>query len=180
MTKMLAAGCTLVMATLPAGAATPTDYQFKLGHWQIEAKAMQADQTHVSGSGTGHVYRNSVGVIQDDLCIDMAQSADAVGSTLRTWDPVKQLWQITWVPFGSPSGTGTAIAQAGSVIESFPGQDQHGTYVDQMRFTSHSPDHYVANLIRIYDNGGFQLDCIWCYEAKRVAAPKSTACALVP
>lgn len=155
------------------------DYGFKLGHWQIEAKAMQADQSYLTGTGTGHVWTNVVGVIQDDLCIDMDQSADAVGSTLRTWDPVNQLWHITWVAYGSPSGTGTAVETDGALVETFAGQDQHGHYVDQMRFTTHSSDHYVAKLSRTYDNGGVHLDCIWCYEARRVPAPPATQCALI-
>ncbi len=162
-----------------AGSASPKDYDFKLGHWQIEAKAMKPDQSFDHGSGTGHVFRNRVGVIQDDLCIDMQQMPDAVGSTMRTLDPAKHLWHITWVSYGNPSGTGTAIFSDGAVLEQFPGSDEHGEFVDEMRFTMHSPDHYVAELSRTYKNGGFRLECIWCYEAKRVSQPRAKPCGLI-
>ena len=171
----------LLMAVTPCFAepATPQDYDFKLGHWQIEAKTMRPDQSFNHGRGTGHVFRNNVGVIQDELCINMQGIPDVIGSTMRTLDQANDLWHITWVSLGNPSGTGTAIISDGAVLELFPGSDEHGEFVDEMRFTSRSPDHYIAELNRTYKNGGFRLECIWCYEAKRVSQKTAEPCALL-
>lgn len=162
-----------------AGPATPQDYDFKLGHWQIEARTMRPDQSFSHGSGTGHVFRNNVGVIQDELCIDMQEIPDVIGSTMRTLDQARDLWHITWVSHGNPSGTGTAMIRDGAVVELFPGSDEHGAFVDEMRFIEHSPDHYVAELNRTYENGGFRLECIWCYKATRMNDSQSEPCGLL-
>jgi len=180
--KVLLSVC-LWMAIQPcfAESASEQDYDFKLGHWRIDAKAMKPDQSHDQGSGSGHVFRNQVGIIQDDLCIDMQQVPDAVGSTMRTLDPVKKIWHVTWVSYGSPSGsgTGTGTASDGTVVEQFPGSDEHGEYVDEMRFTLHGPDHYVAELSRTYKNFGYRLECVWGYEARRVSQPIEDQCGLL-
>ncbi len=172
----------ILMLSPAANALTPEDYQFKLGHWNITAKAMQADQTYITGSGTGMVYLNNAGIIQDDLCIDMTDMADVVGSTFRTFNKQQQTWFITWVAYASAGnmGTATTYAEQATIKETFTGQDQHGAYNDEMTFTVQSKDQYTANLSRTYKNGGYHIDCIWCYEATRSTKPlDQSSCQLI-
>ena len=126
------------------------------------------------------MYRNAVGLLQDELCIDMQHTADVVGTTVRSYAASEQLWHITWLTPGQAAGNGLAQVTDGSLVERFTGADQYGAYVDEMRFTLHNPDHYSANLSRTYQNGGFKLDCIWCYEATRSSSPVDQPCQLLP
>ncbi len=172
-----------LLTTPSANVLSPADYQFKLGHWNITAKAMKPDQSHATGSGTGVVFLNNSGIIQDDLCIDMAGMADVVGSTFRSFNQKQQTWFITWVAYASAGNMGTASSQTkqGTIKETFVGNDQHGAYSDEMTFTIQSKDRYTANLSRTYQNGGYHIDCIWCYEATRSEQPSATTpCQLIP
>ncbi len=172
----------LLLFTPFVHALSPEDYQFKLGHWQIKAKAMQPDRSHLTGSGTGVVFINHVGVIQDDLCIDMAGTTDVVGSTLRTFNQQQASWFITWVAYASVGNMGIATSydQQGTIKETFVSKDQHGAYRDEMTFTIQSKDQYRANLSRTYEQGGYHIDCIWCYEATRSEQPvDQSSCQLI-
>lgn len=171
----------LLIVSLQNVLADKNGYDFKKGYWHIEAKTLNEDMTFSKGSGTGVVYQNKVGLLQDNLCIDMDGVPDVIGTTLRTFDNQSNQWYVKWMAYGIPSGSGAGNAEVfnGSVVESFDGKDDHGEFVDQMNFTVHSKDHYTANLSRTYKNGGYKLDCIWCYEAKRSKSKLDKECSLV-
>ena len=158
--------------------ANSKDYDFKIGYWSIEAKTMNPDQSHSTGSGTGHVYRNEVGIIQDNLCINMEGVPDVIGTTLRTFNDKNKIWHVSWTPYGTSSGSGIGSAKMinDKIVESFTGEDSHGAYIDHMNFTFHSADHYEANLSRTYQNGHYKIDCIWCYTAKRIKSSNNIKC----
>ncbi len=175
--KLLFAGLiTILSQTLNA----KTDYEFKLGHWQIEAQSMNPDKSHNKGYGYGYVYQNQVGLIQDNLCIDMNGVSDVIGTTLRTYDEKSKKWNVRWLAYGASSGIGAGIATNvnGSVVEAFEGKDTYGRFIDEMNFKIHSVDYYEANLSRTYLNGNIKIDCIWCYKAKRSKSKTDAVCDL--
>lgn len=161
--------------------ANPNSYDFKIGHWNIDAKTMNPNMSHSLGKGTGYVFKNQVGLLQDNLCISMNGVSNVIGTTMRTWDVDSKIWYVRWLAHGQSSGigSGTGKLEDGVVVETFEGQDSKGKFKDQMHFTLHSKDHYTANLIRTYLNGGPTLDCIWCYEAKRSKSNVDKKCWLL-
>jgi len=172
--------CLMLVFSLSVNADS-AGYDFKKGHWQIEAKTMNPDQSHSKGTGYGYVYQNQVGLVQDNLCIDMEGVPDVIGTTLRSYDENANQWNVRWLAYGASSGIGAGVASEvdGVVVESFAGEDGYGSFIDEMKFTIHSEDHYVANLSRTYPGGNITIDCIWCYEAKRSKANTDSKCELI-
>ena len=175
----ITAGLALLLLSLPWSAvvaqtaATPeslaTQYDFKMGEWTLTARTMKADQTLMEGTGELNVYLVHDGKTQQaDMRVEFEDGTGFHGSTMRTLIESEGAWAVTWVQAGgrtAPSGTGRM--EGDRVVETFPGEDQFGSYVDSLVLMEITDSSFSVQMDRQYDDGGPLVQGIWQYEATR-------------
>lgn len=151
--------------TIPA----TEQYNFMLGDWDLEAAAMQADQSMLAGSGVMSVYPVHKGqTLQADMQVDFVNDTGFIGSTMRTYDFANNNWAVSWVPAGAQAGAGAvAVWQGDRMAETWPGgKDQRGEYQDTLTLFDITEDRFVVSMDRQYV-GGPKVEGLWRYIATR-------------
>lgn len=144
------------------------DFDFMLGHWEVEAKIRQNEIQYFHGNGSMNVYYNQS---KDTLFADMKvkfQNFEVIGTTIRTYNDKTERWNVSWNPeSGNEVPNIEGAYQGEHFVEIDYGKDWYGLYTGKLVIFNISEDHFSVRKDKIYDDGVFMKD-IWVYEANRL------------
>lgn len=145
------------------------DYAFKLGRWDIKARALGPGGTYRTGVGTSVVRFDEDGLtLLDDITCNFMDWSGFQGQTRRKFSADDGLWNCSWNPAGGAQVQFTASRdpESGQVVETFRGQDAQGAFQGFLSFDSITEDSYHAKLEHHYDSGPVVVT--WEYVATRL------------
>lgn len=170
---LLSAGAQAQPSSGPGATAPPetTQYDFKIGRWQLEATSMRADRSLVRGSGTSEVsYIHGGRSVQDDIQVTFEDGTGFIGTTFRTYDPAAGAWVIVWLSANGPASLrpGRGHQDGDQMVEVWNGEDEHGEHVDRLKLFDIEKDSHTVRMDRTYANGDYLIEGIWSYRATRI------------
>ncbi|MGB0952896.1 MAG: TPR end-of-group domain-containing protein [Planctomycetota bacterium] len=151
-----------------AGAETK-QYAFKLGRWDIKARALTPNGVVVQGVGSSTVYFAEDGkTILDDIAVAFNGGGGFTGTTERTWSKEDGLWNCRWVPANGAATefTATYDEELKRVVETFRGQDQNGAFTGKLSFYDVTANSIHVRLDHHYDQGPV-VKGVWEYLARK-------------
>jgi len=146
--------------------------EFFIGDWDIETSSIQRDGSFVKGHARSHVSWAFDGfALQDDWNqLDAEGNVIFRGTSIRSFDPVKKKWTITWVMVNVSGYTGITaeMNEKGEFVMNGRGHDPLGDFLERARYYDIKDDHYSFDLARSYDGGKTWIEKFGHIEATRV------------
>lgn len=143
---------------------------FMVGDWTVEAWIRQSPIAVLKGQGTMKVYwaENGETLLAQ---MDIKFPTFAVqGVTKRTFNPTKELWEISWNPTIEGRQVYPHIEgkfNGEHFVELNWGEDAYGSLLGRLVISNISQDFFKVRKDRLYDDGTL-LEEIWAYEARRI------------
>lgn len=144
-------------------------YAFKLGRWDIKARALGPGGGYRTGVGTSLVrFADDGATLLDDITCNFMDWSGFQGQTRRRYSTEDGHWVCSWNPAGGAPVEFTATEDPATeqVVESFRGQDAQGSFRGVLSFEAVTEDSYHAKLEHHYDGGPVVVT--WEYVATRL------------
>lgn len=148
-----------VAASAPA--VNADRYDFLVGEFEVEFKAMLPDQTWTEGKGSCYAKRTDDGSIVETQKLVQADGAVWEGVTTRASNGSGQ-YAVNWTSMDGAMSVGSKSVREGKkVVEISVGEDQYGAYRDKLYFTDISQKGYSVWLDRVYSESGTTIEGLY-------------------
>ena len=145
-----------------ASAAGIERYEFLLGEFSVEYKAMMPDQSWVAGKGSCSAKRMDNGAIVEKQKLTQEDGTVWEGVTTRSLDPESGRILVNWTSAdGQVSVDSKAALENGKVVEISGGEDQYGAFRDRPYFTEIDSAGYSVWLDRYYTESGTTIEGLY-------------------
>jgi len=160
--KAASASATTVSAAL-VGA-----YDFTLGQFDMEFKAMMPDQSWVQGKGELKAKRNNKGEIIESISMTMEDGTTWEGTTKRELNTRDGNWALMWNGADGQQTPATGKQRKdGSIVEFSSGSDEHGEYQDTMHYLDITKKGFTIRLDRKYESMDAKIEGLFVATVKR-------------
>lgn len=152
-----------VSASAQVGTAAPKAdrYDFLVGEFNVEFKAMLPDQTWTQGKGTSSAHRSDDGTLFETQKLVQEDGTVWEGVTKRSANSGGQ-YAVNWTSLdGSVSVDSKSVREGKKVVEISVGEDQYGAYRDKLYFTDISQKGYSLWLDRVYSESGTTIEGLY-------------------
>jgi hypothetical protein len=146
-----------------ASAAAPTAdrYDFLIGEFNVEFKAMLPDQTWTAGKGTSSAKRGDDGTLFETQKLVQDDGVVWEGVTKRSSKQAGQ-YAVNWTSIdGTVSVNSKSVREGKKVVEISVGEDQHGAFRDKLYYTDISQKGYSVWLDRVYTDSGTTIEGLY-------------------
>lgn len=147
---------------------------FFIGEWDLHTYDIQPDGSYKEGRARSTAYRVLDGfAIQDDFRqVDTLGTVIFRGTSLRSYNPATQLYQVVWVMPGVSGITDLRGRFEGDdLVLTGEGYDVIGTFLEEARYFDITANSYSFTLKRSYDGGQTWIDPFGTIEAVRITDP---------
>jgi hypothetical protein len=150
------------LAVSASAAAPRADrYDFLVGEFNVEFKAMLPDQTWTQGKGTSSARRGDDGTLFETQKLVQEDGTVWEGVTKRSSDSGGQ-YAVNWTSLdGSVSVDSKSVREGKKVVEISVGEDQYGPFRDKLYFTDISQQGYSLWLDRVYSDSGTTIEGLY-------------------
>lgn len=158
-----------VEASAPRGLPGFERYNFLLGEFEVEFKAMTPDQTWVTGKGTAKAKRLDNGSIVEKMHLTQEDGTVWEGITTRMADSASGHFSVVWESIdGSMKAESKSAREGDKIVEISVGEDQYGPYRDKLYFTDVTKTGYSVWLDRVYTESGTTIEGLYRGTYRRV------------
>lgn len=142
-------------------------YDFLVGEFDVEFKAMLPDQTWTAGKGTSSAKRGDDGTLYETQKLMQEDGTVWEGVTKRSHASGDQ-YAVNWTSIdGTVSVDSKSVREGKKVVEISVGEDQYGSYRDKLYFTDISQKGYSVWLDRVYTDSGTTIEGLYRATFKR-------------
>ena len=160
---------TAVEASAPNGLPGFERYDFLVGEFEVEFKAMTPDQNWVTGKGTSKAKLKDDGSIVETTKLTLEDGTVWEGITARKSDSSTGHISVVWEAMdGSMRVESKSAREGNKVVEISVGEDQNGAFRDKMYFTDVTEAGYSAWLDRVYTESGTTIEGLYRGTYRRV------------
>ena len=158
-----------VEASAPRGLPGLERYDFLVGEFEVEFKAMTPDQNWVEGKGTSKAKIKDDGSIVETMKLTLEDGTVWEGITARKADSASGHFSVVWeAKDGSMRVESKSAREGDKIVEISVGEDQHGAFRDKMYFTDISDAGYSVWLDRVYTESGTTIEGLYRGTYRRV------------
>lgn len=158
-----------VQASAPASQAAQNRYDFLVGEFEVEFKAMTPDQNWVTGKGVSKAKRKDDGSIVETTKLTMEDGNVWEGITARKADSASGHFSVVWEAMdGSARMESKSAREGDKVVEISVGEDQYGAFRDKLYFTDVTDAGYSVWLDRVYTESGTTIEGLYRGTYRRV------------
>jgi hypothetical protein len=142
-------------------------YDFLLGEFHVEFKAMLPDQTWTAGKGTSTTRRGDDGTLFETQKLVQEDGTVWEGVTKRSATSGGQ-YSVNWTSLdGTVSVDSKSVREGKKVVEISVGEDQYGPFRDKLYYTDISQKGYSVWLDRVYTDSGTTIEGLYRATFKR-------------
>lgn len=136
-------------------------YDFLVGEFNVEFKAMLPDQTWTAGKGTSSAKRGDDGTLFETQKLVQEDGTVWEGVTKRSHASGEQ-YAVNWTSIdGSVSVDSKSVREGKKVVEISIGEDEYGSFRDKLYFTDISQKGYSVWLDRVYSDSGTTIEGLY-------------------